>query len=369
MCSLTHKEAKLLVTAMSMTEKLSNESWDNILKIIDCHLPCPYYKSKHNILKNIELDSIVEYSYCAFCERIFKFEEIADTFVCECGKQIVKEDLKKKHQTFFHIPLKQQLMKLLNSPIYDYLRQETDDSYVVSGQAYQKLKLLKKILPNDLSIQWNTDGLALVKRSKAAAWPIIVGVNELPYKMRRNNLFLCGLWFRYDSKIPTNVFLKPFVNELSDLSISGFESTTYRSIESIHIRVHTLLAAVDAPARCKCQNIKQFNGKFGCPYCLHPGEVLEPGKNNARIYRGAVGNPRTTAQHVADVKKVVDNGEYVHGIKGPSICSKIPLFNIIYGFPPEYMHCAILGVVESFLNQWFDSKYHENEWSLSNKKK
>lgn len=277
-CSLTHQEAELLVTTMSMTEKLSNESWDNILKIIDCHLPNPYYKSKYMILKSIELDSIVEYSYCTVCERIFKFQEMMDNFVCECGTPIVKKDLKKNYKTFFHIPLKEQLIKFVKSSSYDYLRQESDDSDVISGQAYQKLKLLNEFSSNDLSIQWNTDGFSLAKRSKAVAWPIIVGVNELPYRMRRNNLFLCGLWFRYDSKIPTNVFLKPFVNELLHLSSTGFETETYRSDEPRLIRVHTLLAAVDAPARCKCQNIKQFNGKFDCPYCLHPGELLEPGK-------------------------------------------------------------------------------------------
>lgn len=71
---------------------------------------------------------------------------------------------------------------------------------------------------------------------------------------------------------------------------------------------------------------------------------------------------------MADVQEVVETGNFVNGIKGPSICSKIPLFYIVYGLPPDYMHSAILGVVQSFLSDCFDSMNHEKEWSLSKKK-
>lgn len=45
-CQLTPREAKLLSVVMSLSEHLSNESWDNILEVIDMHLPQPFHKNK-----------------------------------------------------------------------------------------------------------------------------------------------------------------------------------------------------------------------------------------------------------------------------------------------------------------------------------
>lgn len=96
-----------------------------------------------------------------------------------------------------------------------------------------------------------------------------------------------------------NVFLKPFAKDMTELS-SGFDSITFRSRVEVNIKVHTLLGSVDAPARCKCQGLKQYNGKYGCPYCLHEAEPVEPGKLSARIYRGDCGHARTVQQHIRD---------------------------------------------------------------------
>jgi hypothetical protein len=47
---------------------------------------------------------------------------------------------------------------------------------------------------------------------------------------------------------------------------------------TINIFIHGLIS--DSPARSKICNTKQFNGEFGCLFCLHPGQSL----NRKRIY-------------------------------------------------------------------------------------
>lgn len=47
----------------------------------------------------------------------------------------------------------------------------------------------------------------------------------------------------------------------------------------------------------------------------------------------------------------------------------LPVFKIVESFPPEYMHCVLLGVVKLFLTSWFNSKNHEKNWYLGVKRK
>lgn len=146
---------------MSLTEHLSNESWENILQVIDMHLPQPFHKNKYSALKDVDMSSLIEYLYCPSCERIFKYDQKPQSFNCECNTLIEKERLKLEHKIFYYIPLKGQLIKMLNNPLLDLLRQQCQECDVINGAAYKQLKVLKIISPNDLSIQYNTDGLKL----------------------------------------------------------------------------------------------------------------------------------------------------------------------------------------------------------------
>lgn len=51
------------------------------------------------------------------------------------------------------------------------------------------------IKPEDISIQSNADGIGFFKGLDYSAWTILVEINELPYRIRKNNVMLCGLWY------------------------------------------------------------------------------------------------------------------------------------------------------------------------------
>ena len=82
-----------------------------------------------------------------------------------------------------------------------------------------------------------------------------------------DNILLTGLWYG-KSKPNVPVFLKHFVNELSDLANgTDFEDDTGQPIPSV-CRIQSIVP--DLPAKALFLNIKQFNGQFGCSTCKHP---------------------------------------------------------------------------------------------------
>ena len=52
----------------------------------------------------------------------------------------------------------------------------------------------------------------------------------------------------------------------------------------------------------------------------------------------------------------------INGVKGVSPLLFLPLFDIVSGFVPDYLHCALLGVACTFAGLWFDSSNHEKPW-------
>ena len=60
------------------------------------------------------------------------------------------------------------------------------DEDVYDGRLYQKLSAENGFLsnPDNLSLLGNTDGVALVRSSRAGVWPIYYVINELPPRER-----------------------------------------------------------------------------------------------------------------------------------------------------------------------------------------
>ncbi|XP_029176567.1 uncharacterized protein LOC114944694 isoform X2 [Nylanderia fulva] len=153
-------------------------------------------------------------------------------------------------------------------------------------------------------------------------------------------------------------------NELLELQTNGFWCATLEHKEPIHIKVYALLASVDTVARPLIQNIKQFNGIYGCSYCLHKGEQISIRRGQIRIYSGDKKAMRRMKQHYKYVEKAINEGRPIKGVKGPSIVMFLSTFHIIHSFPPEYMHSVLLGVTKLFGTLWFDSANSNKDWYL-----
>lgn len=109
------------------------------------------------------------------------------------------------------------------------------------------------------------------------AWPITAVIVELPPNIRYNykNTVLLGLWI--GNRKPTwDVFCAQMIDKLKAASIFGFFVEINGVQYSTSVKI--LATVMDMPARCSFYNVKQFNGKFGCMECRHPGRTYDSNK-------------------------------------------------------------------------------------------
>ena len=137
----------------------------------------------------------------------------------------------------------------------------------------------------------------------------------------------------------------------------------------------------DAPARCLVQDMVQFNGFYGCPFCLSPGETVQTSaRGHTHAYpfnmNSATGHHdlRTHAQvvehgRVAEEYKTNSTKKNEYGIKGLHWLHFLPNFDIVRGVAVDYMHCIMLGIMKMMLSLWFDKSYRAEPFSISNKVK
>ncbi len=149
------------------------------------------------------------------------------------------------------------------------------------------------------------------------------------------------LWFG-DKKPNVNTFLKPFTLECQKLSTAGFKIKRNSILEQC--RVVAALMMCDSVARPILQNMTQFNGRYGCSLCLHPGEQVEKGHGTVRVYPYKDVPKRDHASTVIDAREALHTKKSVRGVKGTTCLIKIPHFDIISGMPPDHMHNVHLGV-------------------------
>ena len=224
---------------------------------------------------------------------------------------------------------------------------------IYDGASYKKL--MKDADHRHLSLTVNIDGVSIYKSTNYSMWPVQCIVNELPIQLRKKHLLLAGLWFG-SVKPFVHTFLKPFVTHFNHLSESGFAWS--KGGNTIRTYVHVLVVCADAVARCMLQGIKQFNGEYGCSWCLNPGQVVEKGRGNVRIYDSAKYEMRTHKTFISHAQQSIDS-DSAFGVVYATPLLLLKGFNIVKGFPVDYMHCVLLGVTRSLTSFWFDSEHHD----------
>lgn len=188
-------------------------------------------------------------------------------------------------------------------------------------------------------------------------WPIILCITSLPPEIRMNAEFLLlgGIWFG-PVKPDMETILTPILEAINkiDIPLQGHEN----------LKARLLVGVFDLPAKAMALNFTQFNGEYGCPYCLDKGTHMF----HRRLY---LPSDSHEARKLEDVKKWADEakvlGKPVYGIKGPSILSTH--INLLKSVPIDYMHAVLEGVTKSLLNCWFNSIYHKSKFYLGRRRK
>lgn len=297
-----------------------------------------------------EITSAVYHAYCPHCKKYLGISEsIQNLNDCECGF-----NLKETMSFFVEFNLKDEIKKLLSNKLvikhlnYRFKRKKKNDEAledIFDGKNYKRNKYLENEL--NLSYIFNTDGCQLADTSKVAIWPYYIMINELPPHIRTKYIIPAGLWV--DKSQPNmNVFGDIFVKQANELSTVGI-LWNYRGKDVIS-KIFPLLSSVDSVARCKMLNMKQFNGLFGCTYCLHPTEQI----NNSAKYPITENIPLLRSNN--DIKELMKKSvtletataEGTFGIKGPSFLMNLKYFNLAESLPPDYMHSVLLGLTRQF---------------------
>lgn len=325
-----------------------------------------YYFRK--LLSKVDTDVIETHAYCNVCGSylaVVNTDGVSETCT-ECNLLINCNEMVQKGCYFLVFPLKFQLKTLfeLNS-ISEHISVSSGDQNgycdIRCGTEYQKLNVH---FPDLITLTCNTDGVPVFSSSNATLWPIYFVINELPLRLRSVYMMLNALWLG-QSKPRMDTFFTPIVKALQSLYDEGF-SWSFRG-KSYITKVIMCLCSCDSVARPLLQNVKQFNGQYGCGYCLHPGSIVSKGQGNVRVYMESPTDQfcsRTNDNMLQHAEMAISQNEPVFGVKGPSMLSLIPLFDLVKGFFPDYMHSVLLGVVRQMISLWFDSSNHSKPFYL-----
>ncbi|XP_058796935.1 uncharacterized protein LOC131667501 [Phymastichus coffea] len=234
-----------------------------------------------------------------------------------------------------------------------------------SGLLYKKLR---NSLPDDrknkfITATFNSDGSPVFESSSFSIWPIQIIINELPFKVRTSKPIVCGLWFGRN-KPDMNMYFEPFVNQMNAFSDEGIICNIRDTKHTIY--VYAICSCDDSVARAPMQGVTQFNGYFGCNWCLHPGYYIAVGRGGSVKYilLDEPINERNEADTLRDARQAVASGQSINGVINETVLSRLNYFNIVSGFVPDPMHYLDLGIGKQFMKYWFDTK--NMPYSLTN---
>lgn len=108
-----------------------------------------------------------------------------------------------------------------------------------------------------------------------------------------------------------------------------------------------------------------ISGKFGCGLCYHPGIKMQKGRGYTRSYttHDRTYPLRTHEETMNLAARAELQGEPQRGIKGISILSELPDFDMVRCVDLDLFH-ALVNVAKRFANLWFDEKSAKFPFSI-----
>jgi hypothetical protein len=233
--------------------------------------------SKYSFMKHFEKD--INYVFHTFCSNPecrslnkIKAESGIKSFTCvdeSCKTVSNVADAKVAFVTFdIETQVKELLEKyksnliLPEKPLIDFPMSD-----IWNGQLHKDI--LETVKEPFISLLLNTDGVQIFKSNSTSLWPIIIILNNLPLDQRfkQDNMIIAG--FHMSNDIQMSVFLESLAMEIQNINNQGG-----LELSSGKYKIFCPLSSLDAPAKSKLQNMKQYNGYFSCPYCTDKGEIL-----------------------------------------------------------------------------------------------
>jgi hypothetical protein len=363
----------LLILSFSVRHSLSNNAIEDLLMLLSALLPSgasvdmlkSYYKFEQHLPKSDNNNRYVFYCANEVCRSIVA----TDDSVCgSCSAPVIFDELKKTGNFFIMLSLETQISSILNVNGHLLRTDEPAGSNVPEPLLYRKVTALQD--QRNISLTWNVDGVPLFTSSANEIWPIRCTINELPHVVSRKNVIMAGLYFG-KGKPDMSSFMTAFSDCVTAVNQSGIEWIHPTTSENVVSKIYPIFCSCDAVARCMVQCIHQFNGAYGCSWCLQEGERVQKGAGQVNVYPLIRQQQRTHANLLECGRIIVAerDGKVTHN-KGVKSVSPLFLlhdygFDMVRGFTVDYMHCVLLGVVRQLIDLWTDAKYRDCDWHLS----
>ena len=362
-----------LLLCYMLRHSLTKVALDDLLELLNILMPVsalPRTRFLFSKLFALCQDKVDRHFYCTSCAICTYIGPVINIDVCPVCNAKMTDNSNVGY--FLVLPLENQLIDMFeNSNMSDLIQYSSNRAIrgndnledIYDGISYKSVSQLRD---GNISVTWNCDGANAFNSSSRSIWPLQCVVNELPYNIRRKHVLLTGLWFG-SAKPLMQTFLKPFIDECRRLEKYGFMWKDKLSKVLVNTKVYLLVCSCDSAARCIIQNIKQYNGKFGCSWCLNPGQAMANANGGPpkRVYESTLFPSRTQAGFVADAQYLTQSGEVRNGVKGATLLLLVKHFNIVDGFVVDYMHCVLLGVVRQLCTLWLEKT--QEAWYVGNK--
>lgn len=275
---------------------------------------------------------------------------------------------------FIYIPLKQQIVSFLheNWEAIEKDRQKEQIEVALSDVSDgMTIRTINAKYPDsvNLCLMICLDGAKVYQNNKSI-WPMQIILNFLPRNIRytTSRILTTGLYYGRGKPDLKN-YCMPLIHELRQLCNSFKISEISDRLE---FRVFLTQSLCDLPAKAMCQGLTQYNGKFACSYCLHPGvSIPHIGRKGSTIRYTSESEPsalRTHEKSLSSLAKLKHSKGPMEGFKSVSFFIGVPHFNLISGFPIDYMHCVLLNVVPKLVGLWLDSRNFREPFYIKNKK-
>ena len=216
---------------------------------------------------------------------------------------------------------------------------------------------------DNLALALSTDGVPVFKSSSTSLWPVYLTILNLPPSIRMNveNVLMAGMWYgKKPSMDILDLMLRPILESLNRFSTLGISIDTPQGL--VTIRTKLVMGVFDLPAKSAVLCAKQYNGKYGCSVCLHPGTLIS---RNHRVHLPGDHMGRTHHSVVTAALEAEAGGEPVNGIIRSSPLTSI--LDLVDSIPVDYMHAVLEGVTRLLLNSWFLTCNHGEPFYLGSK--
>lgn len=234
--TMTKAEALLMVMSHAERHNITETQLHDLLKLINILFGkevLPRSKYLFNKVFKNNSDIVEFHFYCKTCKvYIGTKQDIQDKNIVQCAICSAPIEISSLNSAsfFINVPITPQIQTLLENPEIQnsmtYRHQRLQNEHVISdrydGEMYRDLSRPGGILsdPNNFSFNFNSDGSPVFKSSRFSIWPIHLHLNELPPKMRFQNVVLAGLWFGTQEPV-MSIFLRPFVDQAITLASRG----------------------------------------------------------------------------------------------------------------------------------------------------